>query len=54
MELSGRNIHFIQEYTARFLAHAADGCIANRARLLKDFLEHEVLVASFFRHDRIP
>ena len=28
--------------------------VAHGARLLKDFLEHEVLVAALFRHDRIP
>ncbi len=28
--------------------------IANRLRLLKNFLEHEVLVAALFGHDRIP
>ncbi len=37
-----------------FLAHAAQHGVADGARLLKDFLEHEVLVAALFRHDGVP
>ena len=48
------DIHLVQENAAGFLAHAAQRGVAHGARLLKDFLEHEVLVAAFFRHDGIP
>ena len=33
---------------------AAEGGVADGARLLPDFLEHEVLVAALFRLDGIP
>ncbi len=51
-ELLGRDIHFVEKNTAGFLAYAAEGGIANGARLLVNFLEHEMLVAAFFR--RLP
>ena len=53
-KLLGRNIHLVQENAAGFLAHAAQRGIAHRARLLKDFLEHEMLVAALFGHDGVP
>src|SRR5262249_39578392 len=34
--------------------NAAEQSVANGARLLEDFLLHEVLVAALFRHDGIP
>ena len=36
------------------LPYSAQGRVPHRARLLIDFLEHEVLVAALFRHDGIP
>ena len=36
------------------LRDAAERGVANGARLLVDFLEHEVLEAALFRHDRVP
>ena len=48
------DIHLVQENAAGFLAHAAQRRVAHGARLLKDFLEHEMLVAALFGHDRVP
>ncbi len=53
-EIRFRNIHFVQEHAACFLAHAPQHGVFNGARLLKNFLQHEVLIAALFRHDRIP
>ena len=39
---------------AGFLRNAAQRRVAHRARLLINFLEHEVLEAALFRHDRVP
>ena len=49
-----RDIHLVQKNAAAFLTDASEGGVANRARLLENFLEHEVLVAALFRHDRVP
>ena len=48
------NLHLAQEDLARVERNAAQRGVANGARLLPDFLEHEVLVAALFRLDRIP
>ena len=48
------NLHFIQKNFAGIEGNAAQRRVANSAWLLKDFLEHEVLVAAFFRLDGIP
>jgi hypothetical protein len=48
-EISFRNVDFVEEYTATLLPNAADECVFNRTRLLKNFFEHEVLVAALFR-----
>ena len=53
-ELLRADIHLVQENAAGFLAHAAQRGVADGARLLKDFLEHEVLVAALFGHDGVP
>ena len=37
-----------------FERHAAEDRVPRGSRLLKDFLEHEVLVSAFFSRDRIP
>src|SRR6266849_10901885 len=47
-KLGGRDIHFVQENAAGFLPDPAERGIADGARLLKDLLEHEVLVAALF------
>ena len=48
------DFHFAEEDVAGVERDAAEGGVANGARLLPDFLEHEVLVAALFRLDRIP
>ena len=53
-ELLRRDLHLVEEDAAGFLADAAEDGVADGARLLKDFLEHEVLVAALFRHDGVP
>src|ERR1017187_7577894 len=53
-ELGRRDIHLIQKHLAGFLADAAQRGVPDGARLLIDFLEHEVLVAALFRQDGVP
>ena len=48
------DFHLVEENVPRVLRNAAQSRIADGARLLVDFLEHEVLEAALFRHDRIP
>ncbi len=48
------DVHLIDEDAAGLLTHAPQHGIAHGARLLKNFFEHEMLVAAFFRHDGIP
>ena len=48
------DLHLAQEDLARVERNAAQRGVANGARLLPDLLEHEVLVAAFFRLDRVP
>ncbi len=48
------DIHLVEKDAAGLLADAAESSIADRARLLVNLLEHEMLVAALFRHDRIP
>src|SRR4051812_12397308 len=52
-EIRFRDIDFIEKHAAAFLPDAADQGVFHRARLLKDFFEHEMLVAAFFRGNRI-
>ena len=54
LELLGRDVHLVEEDASRFLPDAAQRGVAHGPRLLKNFLEHEVLVAALFRHDRVP
>ena len=39
---------------AGLLRNAAQRGVAHGARLLENFLEHEMLEAALFRHDRVP
>ncbi len=48
------DFHFAEEDVAGVERDAAEGGVADGARLLPDFLEHEVLVAALFRLDGIP
>ena len=54
LKFRGGDVHFVQENAACFLSDTPESRIADGARLLKDFLEHEMLVAAFFGHDRVP
>ena len=53
-KLLGRDVHLVQENAAGFLSYTAERGVADGARLLINFFEHEMLVAAFFRHDGIP
>src|SRR5271165_5338520 len=48
------HLHLGEEDMTGVLRNAAERGVADGARLLIDFLEHEVLEAAFFRHDRVP
>ena len=48
------DLHFAEEDVAGVEGDAAERGVADGARLLPDFLEHEVLVAALFRLDRVP
>ncbi len=48
------DVHLFEINLARVERDAAHRGVANGARLLPDFLEHEVLVAALFRLNRIP
>ena len=48
------DLHLVEKNVPRILRDAAQGRVANRARLLVNLLEHEMLEAALFRQDRIP
>ncbi len=53
-ELGFGDLHLIEEDVAGFLRNPSQRGVTHRARLLVDFLEHEMLEAALFRHDRVP
>ena len=48
------HLHLFEEHGAGVRRHAAQDRLPRRVRLLKDFLEHEVLVTRLLGHHRIP
>src|SRR6266853_6386659 len=46
--------HFAEIDLSAVLRNASEKSVAHGPRLLKNLLLHVVLVAAFFRHDRIP
>ena len=48
------DLHFAEVDAAGVEGDAAEGGVADGARLLPDFLEHEVLVSALFRLNGIP
>ena len=48
------DVHLVEEDLAGIERDAAQRGVADRARLLVDFLQHEMLEAALFRHDRVP
>ena len=48
------DVHLVEEDFAGIERDAAQRGIADGARLLIDFLEHEMLEAALLRHDRVP
>ncbi len=48
------DVHFFQKNFPGVLGDAAERGVLNGARLLVNLLEHEVLEAALFRHDRVP
>ena len=53
-ELLLGDLHVVEKDLAGVLRDAAEQGVSDRAGLLEDFLLHEMLVATFFRHDGIP
>ena len=53
-EFGFADLHFVEEDVAGVQRDAAQRGVADGARLLINFLEHEVLEAALFRHDRVP
>ena len=48
------DVHLVEEDLAGVLRNAAEQRVAHGARLLEDFLLHEMLEAALFGHDRVP
>ncbi len=48
------DVHLVEEDLAGVERDAAQRGVANGAGLLVDFLQHEMLEAALFRHDRVP
>src|SRR5437868_1751542 len=53
-EFGFRNADLVEKHPPAFQTQASEHRVPNGAGLLKNFLEHEVLVAALFGHDRIP
>ncbi len=53
-ELSFGDLHLVEKDVAGFLRNPSQRGVTHRARLLVDFLEHEMLEPALFRHDRVP
>src|SRR4030095_16780481 len=47
-------VELLQEDSPLLERRSAENGVSRGGRLLKDFLEHEVLVPTLFRRDRIP
>src|SRR5271156_5758402 len=48
------DVHLIEEDFPGFLRNSSKQGVAHGARLLEDFLLHEMLEAALFSHDRVP
>src|SRR5262249_9083999 len=48
------DLHLVEEDLPTVLRDAAQRSVADSARLLVNFLEHEMLVAALLRHDWVP
>jgi len=53
-ELFLGNVHLVEKHLARFLRNPAEQRVADRARLLENFLLHEMLETALLCHDRVP
>ena len=53
-ERGGVQMHLFEEHPARLRRGSAEHGLADRPRLLVDFLQHEMRVARLLRHHRIP
>ena len=53
-EFGFADLHLVEENVAGIVRDSSQRGVADGARLLIDFLEHEVLEAALFRHDRVP
>ncbi len=54
LEFGLADLHLVEKNFAGVERDAAQGSIADGARLLEDFLEHEVLEAALFGHNGVP
>src|SRR6185369_11148927 len=50
----GDVVHLVEKYLTAVERDSSLHRVANGARLLVNFLEHEMLEAALLRHDRIP
>src|SRR5947209_2188321 len=53
-EILFADLHLLEKYFARVLRDASQSGIADRARLLINFLEHEMLKAALLCLNRVP
>ena len=53
-KLGVSDLHLVQKDVPCILRNTAQSGVPDRARLLVNFLEHEVLEAALFRHDGVP
>src|SRR5208283_4518299 len=53
-ELLLRDLHVAQKHLAVILRYSAEQRVSYGPRLFENLFLHEMLVAAFFRHDRVP
>ena len=54
LKVIDREVELAENDGALFFRQSTEDCFLNGPRLVKDFLQHEMLVTSFFGHDGVP